>query len=181
MSGGVWACARALAVATTPPRHRRHAHVRSRTVRFGRPVDEKDIPTCTPTGQPLEPMIPLNPDGTVNTDPPKRCNPTQETILHKYGPELVKKLKVKVEQAVENLRAYLGEYRALPPDEAEARKAAQQLKRQAEFDRWKPAVHAEMAAEGEAPPEPAQEVDEDDEDDDYDEELVLEDDPTGVR
>ena len=45
-------------------------------------------------------------------------------------------VKEKVKEAIENLRAYLGEYRALPEGEAEARRAAQSLKKQAELAKW---------------------------------------------
>jgi hypothetical protein len=88
-----------------------------------KPRDAKDVPTCTPTGQPLEPMIPLRPDGSVDTTPPKRCNETQELIFQKYGPALVKKLKLRVEDAIQALRDYLGEYRVLPEHEKLRRKA----------------------------------------------------------
>ena len=88
-----------------------------------KPRDAKDVPTCTPTGQPLEPMIPLRPDGSVDTTPPKRCNDTQELIFQKYGPQLVKKLKLRVEDAIQALRDYLGEYRVLPEHEKARRKA----------------------------------------------------------
>ena len=46
-----------------------------------KPTDPDDVPTVTPGGHPIEPMVPLNADGTINTEPPKRCNPTQEMIL----------------------------------------------------------------------------------------------------
>lgn len=85
-----------------------------------KPVDPADVPTCTPAGFPIEPLIPLNPDGTVNTAPKKRCNETQELIFLKYGPELAKKLKKAVAKAIQGLRDYLGEYRTLPEDEEAA-------------------------------------------------------------
>ena len=48
-----------------------------------KPTDAKDVPQCTPMGCPMEPMIPLRPDGSVDSSPPRRCNDTQELIFQK--------------------------------------------------------------------------------------------------
>ena len=110
-----------------------------------KPVDPKDIPTCTPGGYPLEPLVPLNPDGSVNTRPGKKHNEVQELIFTKYGPELAKKLKKSVDKAIEGLRDYLGEYRHLPEDEL-----ARQRMKEAEAEKVKQAAedkaHMEEAA-----------------------------------
>jgi hypothetical protein len=87
-----------------------------------KPRDEHEEPTHTPGGMSLaeHPMIPLRPDGTIDTSPTKSMNETHELILHKYGPRLVKKLHEQVQAAIEGLRQYLGEYRSLPEAEADA-------------------------------------------------------------
>ena len=83
----------------------------------------------------------------------------------------MKKLRETVAQAIESLRAYLGEYRALPHDEAEARKAAQALKREAELQKWK----ADPDFKADDDEKVVAEVDDDDDDDDDEgiEEVVI--------
>ena len=90
----------------------------------------------------------------------------------------MKKLKVVVHQAIENLRKHLGEYRALPHDEAEARRAAQQLKREAELHKWKADPDFKGGADGKEG-EGTEVDDDDDDDDDRIEEIVIAE-PTGV-
>jgi len=97
-----------------------------------KPVDPKDVPQCTPMGCPIEPMIPLQPDGSQANQPGKRCNETQELIFQKYGPNLVKKMKTRVEDAIEALRIYLGEYRMLSEEEKHKRKLLKDKRDQAE-------------------------------------------------
>ena len=113
-----------------------------------KPFEPQDVPTCTPTGMPLSPMVKLRPDGSVDTTPPKRCNETQELIFQKYGPQLVRKLKARVEDSIQALRDYLGEYRVLPEAEAARRKALLHRRQQEEeeerlrFERSSAAMNA---------------------------------------
>jgi tetratricopeptide (TPR) repeat protein len=73
-----------------------------------KPVDPKDIPTCTPGGHPIEPLVPLVRKGEENK-PRRRHNDIQERLFYKYGPELAKKLKVKVQEAIEALKEHVGD------------------------------------------------------------------------
>ena len=66
-----------------------------------KPREAADVPMCTPGGHSLadHPLIPLNADGSVDTNPRLRTlNATQELLLTKYGPQLARQLRAKVKE-----------------------------------------------------------------------------------